>query len=167
MLTACTHSAAIPALIPSSQSSLTPELTSASSPTQSASTIPKDPELDQTCRTTITYFFSVDKSFKIEAVRNLFVASRQDLADAVIQRQSPLMVLQILPADEMWRKDHPEDAIPPFMLPEKENQYIYFVEYTGTYASNATEVVPYPRSMLVIVESTGPDDCKIENYGWG
>ena len=136
-------------------------------PTPIFSTAPIDPELDQTCRVTITYFFSVDKTFDIEAVRTLFVPTRLYFADAILQRQTPLLILQIVPASEMWQKKHLNEPIPKFMLPEKKNQFIYFAEYTGTYAPNSTEIAPYPTSMLVIVESQGPYDCKIENYGWG
>ena len=136
-------------------------------PTPTFSTAPIDPELDQTCRIAITYFFSVDRTFDIKAVRNLFVPSRQYFADTIIQRLSPLLLLQILPASEMWQKEHPNESMPAFMLPEKKDQYIYFAEYTGTYAPNSTEIAPYPTSMLVIVESQGTYDCKIENYGWG
>ena len=136
-------------------------------PTPIFSTAPINPELDQTCRVTITYFFSVDKTFDIESVRTLFVPTRLYFADAIIQRQTPLMILQILPASEMWQKKYPNEPIPKFMLPEKKDQFIYFAEYTGTYAPNSTEIAPYPTSMLVIVESQGPYDCKTENYGWG
>src|SRR5215211_3621797 len=76
------------------------------------STAPIDPELDQTCRVTITFFFSVDKTFDIEAVRTLFVPTRLYFADAIIQRQTPLMILQILPASEMWQKKHLNEPIP-------------------------------------------------------
>jgi hypothetical protein len=111
-------------------------------PTPTYSTAPTDGELDQACRITITYFFSVDKRFEINAVRNLFVPSRQYFADTIVQRQTPLILLQILPASEMWQKKHPNESIPQFMLPEKSNQYVYFVEYTGTYAPNSTQVAP-------------------------
>lgn len=81
-------------------------------PTPTYSTAPADAELDQICRITITYFFSVDKSFEINVVRNLFVPSKQGFADFLVQRQSPLILLQILPANEMWQKYHPNESIP-------------------------------------------------------
>lgn len=150
----------------SSESNGTPGVTMAV-PTPTYSTAPTDRELDQICRITITYFFSVDKSFDIKAVRNLFVPTRQYFADTIIQRQTPLFLLELIPANEMWQKDHPSEPIPQFMLPEKSNQYVYYAEFTGTYAPNSTEVAPYPNSMLLIMESQGQNDCKIENYGWG
>lgn len=135
--------------------------------TPTYSTAPTDTELDQTCRITITYFFNVDKNFDIKAVRNLFVPSRQYFADSIIQRQTPLLVLEVLPASEWWQQNHPNESIPLYMQPKTKNQYVYYAKYTGIYAPNTTQIAPYPDSMLITVESQGARDCKIENYGWG
>jgi hypothetical protein len=161
-LTPTTHNTEAPILESKGTLSVTKV---ASTPT--FSTVPTDAELDQTCRITITYFFSVDKSFDIKAIRNLFVPTRQYFADTIVQRQTPLFLLQLIPASEMWQKDHPSEPIPQFMLPVKSNQYIYYAEFSGAYVSNSTEVAPYPNSMLLIMESQEQYDCKIENYGWG
>lgn len=174
LLVACTHNMISPTPISYKSSTPTPSpmLNQISnklvtSETSTYSTIPNDADLDQTCRITITYFFSVDKSFDIEAVRNLFVPSRQDLADSIMQRQAPLLLLEVRSASEWWQQNHPNELIPAYMQPETKNQYVYYAKYTGTYAPETTEIAPYPNAMLIIVESRGQYDCKIVNYGWG
>jgi hypothetical protein len=153
--------------------SFTPSVDAAISPiielTSTYSSAPKDETVDQLCRLTINHFFNFRKGFDVDQYRKLFFPYRADFEDAYTANPptQPRTILVLIPASEWWQKRFPATPIPGALLPEGPDEYTYYVEFTGYYESDETPVYTYPNSMTMIMISSGPDSCKIKNYGKG
>jgi hypothetical protein len=129
--------------------------------------IPQDENIDIACRITINFYFSYKQGFRLEEYRALFVPSSQYLAESRTPPSEALILLDLLPASQWWQETFPLTPIPGTLLPEEDNEYFYYAEYTGHYDSNTTPFYSFPDHMIFTMIAEGSDSCKIKNYGKG
>jgi hypothetical protein len=120
-----------------------------------------------TCRITINFFFNFKKGDDPKPFRNLFIESSQYLADSYRAPVEAYTLIDITPASKWWQNNFPSTPIPGAYLPEKQNEYIYEVLYTGHYDPNTTPAFAFPISMTMRLVSDDANTCKIKNFGGG
>ena len=133
------------------------------------SSAPQDSDLDFYCRETINFFFSYKQGDDLQAFRNLFTPSSQNLADSFRPPVEALILLELMPASQEWQRDFPATPVPAVILPEGPNEYTYYVKFTGHYGSNGTPSYSniFPDSITMYMIADGPYSCKIKGYGKG
>jgi hypothetical protein len=76
-------------------------------------------------------------------------------------------ILRIMPADEWWQLDNPNQPIPDAAKPESPNEYVFFVESETQWQPGVVPPGANPAGMLIwMVFDNDNGTCLIREFGW-
>jgi len=143
------------------------------SPTESTTTT-SNQNMVNACTQVIDKFIQANPCKDWDEFHNLFSPESRHyqstpmaLNDLSCDLKTSSTVLQILPAEEWWEAENPNQVFPDSAKPTLSNEHVFFVKYEIQWQSGVTPPSKNPIRMLAwMVFDDDSETCLIRDFGW-
>jgi hypothetical protein len=131
-------------------------------------------KIDSACTQVIVKFLQTDPCKNWDEFHHLFTPASRHFQSTPIPSNDPSCdlktsntILRIMPADEWWPLENPNQHLPESAKPTLPNEYVFFVEYEIQWRPGVVPASENPARMLMwMVFDNDNSTCLIREFGW-